>query len=130
MNGTRPDLAYVLNRLSQYNSKPTKNYSESATDMFRYINGIINAKLIIRRLKTPGTYNIEGYLDSSWKDNHDGTSILGGLLFLNGNLILWNISKQKRTSTLTTEAKYFSSCNIAKYMIWLYNILKELGLSP
>ena len=48
MTGTRPDLCYIVTKLSQYMSKPTEIHLNAATYVLRYLKGTLDRCLKIR----------------------------------------------------------------------------------
>lgn len=69
------------------------------------------------------------YVDSDFasSDIENRRSVTGYCIYLNGGLVSWSSSMQKTTSTSSSEAEYRAVHAAAKEVIWLRNILSELG---
>ena len=83
MVGTRPDLCYVVTKLSQYISKPTKAHLGLAKHVLRYLKGTMNFGLKFTKSNDP--LRITGYCDSDWGSSDDRHSITGYFYKLNDN---------------------------------------------
>ena len=64
MTGTRPDLCYVVTKLSQKMSKPTQADLGAAKHVLRYLKGTQELGLTFKRSVSP--LNLEGFCDSDW----------------------------------------------------------------
>ena len=66
-NKTKPDISYVVGRLSRYTSNHSKEYWIALKRVFRYLRGIIGYCLTYT--KNPDV--IEGYSNANWiTDSH------------------------------------------------------------
>ena len=123
MTGTRPDLCYIVTKLSQHMSQPTKAHLNMAKQALRYIKGTLNEGLIFRRSENP--LRISGYCDADWGASEDRRSITGyGFqLSSNGPLISWKSRKQQSVALSTCEAEYMAlaaATQEAKFLRQLY----------
>ena len=64
MTGTRPDLCFVVNKLSQHMSNPTTTHLSLAKHVFRYIKGTLDFKMKFHR--SSGPLQLSGFCDSDW----------------------------------------------------------------
>ena len=62
--GTRPDLCYIVTKLSQKMSKPSQVDLNRAKHVLRYLKGASELSLIFRKSNTPLTLSV--YCDSDW----------------------------------------------------------------
>jgi hypothetical protein len=61
---TRPDIAFVLGKLSQFMSNPEKYHGHALKNLLRYIKSTIKQKL---RIGPGGAYDhMVVYLDADW----------------------------------------------------------------
>ena len=74
MTSTRPDLAYVVNLLSQYMSSPHTVHLTIAKSVLRYIKGTIDYKL--QYVKSNNGLKLTVFSDSDWGSSPDRHSIL------------------------------------------------------
>ena len=124
---TRPDIAFVLGRLSQYLSDPAKHYRQALKNLLRYIRSTIDEGLIF---SASGSQIITGFSDSDYiMDPVDRKSILAYIYMFAGGLISWISRKQKSVATLTTEAEYMVLSICVKEGLWISQLLRDLGFT-
>ncbi|GKD85325.1 retrovirus-related pol polyprotein from transposon TNT 1-94, partial [Tanacetum coccineum] len=81
-------------------------------------------------LNRHSSLTLSAFSDSDWGGVHDaGLSTTAYLLYLGNNVISWKSTRQKSVSRSSTEAEYKAIVNASAEMIWLKNLLQELGLS-
>ena len=77
-----------------------------------------------------GEVIISGYCDADWGgDLNDRKSTTGYCTFINNNLISWNSKKQRTVALSSTEAEYMAINEVAKELMWLRIILKEMNIN-
>jgi histone deacetylase 1/2 len=123
---TRPDLAFSVNKLSQYMSSPTLEHWKAIKRIFRYLQGTINHCLHIK----PSTdLDIHGFSDADWATNvDDRKSTAGQCVFLGETLVSWSSRKQKVVSRSSTESEYRALADLAAEIAWIRSLLAELKL--
>lgn len=93
---TRPDIAYSVNKLSQYMSSPTNCHWQGIKKILRYLCGAINHCL---HIKPSADLDIAGFSDADWATSiDDRKSMSGHCVFLGESLIAWSSRKQKVVS--------------------------------
>ena len=123
---SRPDLAYAIQQLSQFNSNPTNAHFQAAKRVFRYLQGSQATGLGYgSNITTP----VLGYCDADYAADGDRKSISGYVFTLAGSPISWQAKKQTTVAQSTVEAEYAAMAHAAKEMIWLQYLLKDLGMS-
>ena len=83
-------------------------------------------------LSTPcdGKCILLGYADADWGGCLDTRRSTSGYVFkVFGGVVAWRSKRQPTTALLTMEAKYMSSSGAAGQVIWLRQLLLDLGLS-
>ena len=122
MLGTRPDIAYAVGLVSQFNHAPHWDHWVAVKRIFRYLAA--TKELGLRY----GTSNLSGgYSDADWGSGEDRKSIGGFVFLLNGGAISWTSKKQSSIALSTTEAEYMAMTQAAKEILWLRVLLDELG---
>ena len=123
---TRPDLCYVVTKLSQYMSKPTKAHLGIAKHVLRYVKGTID--FCLKFEKCQDSLSLIGYSDSDWGSSTDRHSISGYVFMLNpnGGLISWKCKKQRCIALSSCEAEYVSTTNAVQEGIWLRQIYADM----
>ena len=122
MLGTRPDLAYAIGLVSQFNHSPQAEHWIAVKRIFRYLVGTKGYAIQY------GTSNASGgYSDADWGSGHDRKSVGGFVFLLNGGAISWASKKQTSIALSTTEAEYMGMTQAAKEILWLRVLLDEIG---
>jgi hypothetical protein len=122
---TRPDLAYAISQLSQFNAKPTSKHEAAAKRVLRYLKGTTD--LGITYEKDKNGLSLEGYSDADWEANEDRKSISGYIFMFNGGIISWQSKKQPTVTLSTTESEYMALLQAIKELIWIQRLLDEVG---
>jgi len=121
---TRLDIAHVVRVVSRFLSNPGKEHWEGVKWILRYLKGTSKMHLSFRRsnltLQEFSDVDLGGDLDSK-------KSTTCYIFMLGGTTISWKSKLQGSVSLSTTEAEYVTISEVAKKMIWLKNLLKELG---
>jgi hypothetical protein len=124
---TRPDIAFAVQQLSQFLSKPTIVHYDTACRVVRYLKGSPGKGLFFPR---SSTLQILGFADADWANCIDTRrSTSGYCFFLGQSLISWRSKKQNTVSRSSTEAEYralsFASCELQ----WLLFLLRDLNVT-
>nr|XP_042910227.1 uncharacterized protein LOC107448150 [Parasteatoda tepidariorum] len=124
-NRTRPDLAFVMSYLSQFNHKPEKRHFNLAKRVLKYLNGTKDKKLFFSNKS--GLLN--AHADASWGNAENGKSFSGEIVMLGDSLILWKSNKQKTVALSTCETELVSLGGVCRELMWILNLLEELHCS-
>lgn len=91
MNHTRPDIAYVVSRLSRYTQSPNQDHWTVVRKVLKYLRGTINYGLCFS-----GFPNVlEGFSDANWiLDSDEMESTSGYVFILCGSAVSWKSAKQ------------------------------------
>ncbi|XP_016172884.1 uncharacterized protein LOC107615315 [Arachis ipaensis] len=102
---TRPDLAFAMNKVSQFMHSPTIQHWKAVKRILRYLQ------------------------DSDWaSDLDDRRSTSGYCIYLGTNLIAWKSSKQSKISRSTTETEYRAIASAQMEIMSIQQLLVELGV--
>ncbi|XP_054741245.1 uncharacterized protein LOC129246416 [Anastrepha obliqua] len=121
---SRPDIAHVVSKLSQFNNHPHEEHFKAAKHVLRYLKQSSAAKI---------TYSSTGenlvcYTDSDWAgDVSDRKSCSGYVIFMSDGLVSWESKKQSIVALSTMEAEYIALCQGAKDVVFLRTLLREMG---
>ena len=130
MTGTRPDLCYIVTKLSQKMSKPNQADLSTAKHVLRYLKGTLESSLTFRKSSTPLT--LQGYCDSDWgASTTDRRSITGYNFQLSqsGPLISWKSRKQPTVALSTCEAEYIALANAVQEAKFLKQLCMDMQVS-
>ncbi|UYV77384.1 hypothetical protein LAZ67_15000806 [Cordylochernes scorpioides] len=120
---TRPDIAYITSKLSQYSRQPKQMHLTAIKRVMRYLRGTIDLGVKFERGKTG---ILKSYADASWSTTHDGKSYGGYVLKLGEATIDWKSSKQPLVALSTMEAEMIAACESCCQIKWIINLLREL----
>ncbi len=129
MTCTRPDLSYVVTKLSQYLSKPEQENWTMVKHVFRYLKGTSNYSLTYR--KNPNGLHLLAYCDADWASSLENRhSISGYCVSLSeyGPLISWKSKKQASVALSTCEAEYMSLSAVCQEVSILQQLLIDFQL--
>lgn len=123
---TRPEISFTVNRLAQYMHRPTNEHWQEVKRVLRYLQGTTEYGLLLR----PSTVcEINAYSDSDWAGSiEDRKSTTGFAIYLGRNLVSWASKKQRSVSRSSTEAEYRAIANTTSEVLWIRNLLQELGV--
>jgi len=132
---TRPDIAFAVNSLARKMTNPTEEDVKDATAVFAYLKGTKNLGLSYKanthNTVKPAEHELEisGFSDASYgDDSKDSKSTYGYILFINSMPIHWVSRKQAYVATSTTAAEYMAMSECVHELIWLYQLLTQMGL--
>ena len=126
---TRPDIAFAVNGLAQFNDCPKKHFV-AAKRILRYLKGTI--KFSLKYSKDSSDNNtLLCYSDADWGIQKDRKSISGVLIKLNQNdpPVIWRSSKQSLISLPTCEAEYIALTLLIQKTKFVRNILTSIQLN-
>ena len=105
---TRPDFAFVINRLSQFMHALIILHCQACKYLLRYLKGTLTHGLVL----TPSTHlSLEAYSDADWASCPDTRQSTGGyVVYLGGNPISWSSKKKQVVSKSSFESEL---CSIA-----------------
>ena len=127
MNNTRPDIAYVVSKLSRYTSNPSLDHWKALVRVLRYMKYTQNYGF--HYSKYPAV--LEGYYDANWiSDTKDSKSTSGYLFTLGGGAVSWKSSKQTCIARSMTESKFIALDKAGEEVKWLRHFLEDIPMWP
>ncbi|KAI1005177.1 hypothetical protein K3495_g3040 [Podosphaera aphanis] len=123
---TRPDIAFVVGKLSQFMSDPAKHHGPALKNLLRYLRSTMKQKLRFGPGRAREYLTI--YSDADWaNDKSDRKSIFGSVAMFYGGPISWSSKKQRAVSTSSCESEYVALSACAKNGQWLAQLLRDVG---
>ncbi|XP_062075326.1 uncharacterized mitochondrial protein AtMg00810-like [Humulus lupulus] len=122
---TRPDLSFVVNKLSQFLQAPTSVHWHAAKRVLRYLKGTIHYGL---HIKFSEKLHLTGFFDADWACcPDDRKSIAGYCAYLGDTLVSWSSKKQAVVSRSSTESEYRALAQVSVEIAWIQALLQEFG---
>ena len=122
-NVTRPELSYAASQLARFVSNPGEVHYRAAMRVMVYLAGTSERNLVLGTKKSPVLVLL---VDSSWSSAFSSS---GALVYFWGALVHWFSKTQKSVSLSSAEAEYFGAMLAAKDVMWLRDLLVDLGYS-
>jgi hypothetical protein len=124
---TRPDIAFILGKLSQFMSDPAKHHGYALKTLLRYLKSTI--KIRIRYGPGGAHKHFVLYSDADWaNDKADRKSISGSVAMFYGGPISWSSKKQRSVATSSCESEYIALSTCVKQGQWIAQIFRDLNL--
>ena len=123
---TRPDIAYTVNYLSQFNSNYNSDHWKAAKRVLRYLKGTSDYGIEYEKTGLP----LFGVVDADWaSDAVDRRSYSGYAFILAGSVVSWEARKQRTVALSSTEAEYMALSEATKEAMYFQSLLRDLGVS-
>lgn len=122
---TRPDLSFVVSRLSQYFAEPTEEQWVTVKHVLRYLKCTAEKGLSFKRNDCE-KLGIQAYNDADWAaDTSDRRSTTGYCVSLsqNSSLVSWKTRKQPIVALSTCEAEYMALASTIQECLYLEQLL-------
>ena len=121
---SRPDIAFVTNRLCSFMNCPTTHTLSIAKHVLQYLKYTMNYALIYQSCECN---SIDVFCDADYaNDKSDSKSINGVCIRLFGNLIGWSSRKQSSVSQSTCESEICAIVDGINESIYIRNFLDEV----
>ena len=128
MTCTRPDICWIVAKLSQYMSylsKPTAEHHASAEQVLRYIKGTLNHELVF--CKSDKTLKVSGYSDSDWAGSlSDRRSVSGYCSTPNSGPVSCKSKTQSTIALSSYEAEYISLTFAVQEGLFLTQLMRDM----
>jgi hypothetical protein len=129
---SRVDIQHAASQVSRFVSCPTLLHWHACKRILRYLKGTSTLGLTFHGA-TPGTDPFTlgpVFADANWAgDLDDRKSTTGVLVKINGCAVAWRSQKQKSVATSSAEAEYMALGDATKEVLWLRQLLKEMGFT-
>lgn len=125
---TRPDVSFVVSKLSQYFAEPTEEQWVTVKHVLRYLRGTTEKVLSFRRSDSE-KLGLLACSDASWAaDTSDRRSTAGYCVSLgkNSSLVSWKSRKQPTVALSTCEAEYMALASTIQECIYLQQLLEGI----
>ena len=143
--GTRPDVTFAVGALSRFLSNPGRRHWAEAKRVLSYLKGTSNYAIKYSTDKSPignvfgysqgiamrpAEDTMEGFSDSDWAGCVDTRRSTSGFVWImGGGAICWRSKLQTIVALSSTEAEYVGATPAVQEVIWLRDLLCELGIT-
>ena len=104
-NCTRPNIAYIVGRLSRYTQSPNKDHWTVIRRVLKYLRGTISYGLCYSGFPSV----LEGFSDANWILDSDEMKSTSGYIFtLGGGVVSWKFAKQTCITRSNMETKFIA----------------------
>ena len=119
---TRPDIAYIVNRLSQDVPKANQHLLKSARNVFKYLKATRDTALILGDLdKHPLVLSV----DASFNQETKSRSRSGCIAKVFGSTVFWSSHIQSLQALSTAEAELNALVSACEELDWLQPIMSD-----
>ena len=123
----RPDIAYAVSALSQFNKDPSIHHFRAVKHLLRYIQATKDLSIVFDN-NNYSTFP-DGFSDASYANNPDDRKSTSGYVFLlSKGVISFQSQKQSVIAMSTMEAEYMALSDTAKESIFLIKLLRSLKI--
>lgn len=127
MTCTRPDISWVVSKLSQTLAEPKAEHLVAAKHVLRYLKGTNEYELCFK--KTDEYLNRIAFSDSDWASSVEDRRSTTGYCFSlkkQGPAISWKSKKQATVALSTCEAQYIGLANTTQESMYLTQLLNGM----
>ena len=124
---TRPDLSWIVSKLSQHLDEPRQQHWVAVKHLLRYLKGTIDQELHYRKCEE--RLQLEGYSDADWAAEKEYRRSTTGHCFKlteSGPVKSWKSRKQPRVALSTCEAEYMGLAATTKESMYLVQLLRGM----
>ena len=124
MTATRPDISYVVTKLSQNMSNQTVQDLGVAKGVLRYLQGTLEYALVFR--KSNECVKLQGFCDSDWASSYSDRKSISACVYKlkeQSGLISWKTKKQRIVALSSCEAEYISLSVCVQEAMFLRKLL-------
>ncbi|GJZ97960.1 hypothetical protein Tco_0670413 [Tanacetum coccineum] len=125
MTCIRPNIAFVVGKLSRYTSNHSTHHSQAIQRVLKYLKKTIDYSLIYTSYPSV----LERYTNASWISITEYNSSTSGWIFLLGGGAISRTSKKQTCITSSTiKSKFVALAAACKEAEWLRNLILEIPL--
>ena len=123
---TRPDISTAVSRACQRSKSPTMADWRAAMRILRYLFTTASHGLTYPLVSRSLT--VTAHVDAAFANEQKQRSRYGFVVFLSGAPIMWSTKSTTMVCLSTAEAEFVAATEACKDVLWVRNLLSELGL--
>ncbi|KAI9037493.1 uncharacterized protein KD926_000288 [Aspergillus affinis] len=126
---TRPDIAFMISRLSEELKNPSQDHIRAADRVIEYL---YNTRFFALEFSAKEEDQEVAIIasDAAYGDRPDRRSSAGYLVKLYNGPVEWKSGKQRAVTTSTTEAEFLALSEAAKAVYWWRRVFNTMGFDP
>jgi hypothetical protein len=125
----QPDIAFAVGILCRFMANPGPEHWKAVKHLFRYLRGTCNFHLTYKP-NPSAPYPFHAYSDTDHGANLDnGRSTSVYVVKIGSGAVLWMSHLQSIIALLTTEAEFVAAASAGQEVIWMHQLLGELGFN-
>jgi hypothetical protein len=126
---THPDIAFAVGVLCCFMARPGPEHWKAVKHLFRYLRGTIDYCLTYAPdASAPKPFYV--YLDADHGGNcNNGRSTSAYVVKIGSGAVSWMLRLQPIVALSTTEAEFIAAASAGQEVIWMRQLLGELGFS-
>lgn len=102
----RPEIQFVINKLSHYMSSPRHLHWVAMKIVLRYLS---RSQMVGIMLRLVYSFTVIGFFNADWTgDTQDRRSQMGYLIYVRNIMIAWSWKKQEVVARSSTESEYWA----------------------
>ena len=125
----RFDISYTVGQFARFCISAGSSHFAALHHLMEYLEKHPSFKLYYYKCPTNPT-GLDGYCDADWRTSDNRRSITGNIFRYNGAPIAWKSKLQKSVALSTAEAEYYSASLGAVEVIYLRQLLRDMGFGP
>ena len=126
---TRPDISFAVHKMTRCTHAPRVCDWKLGKRVLRYLNGTSTLKLHMKNSTNTNIFEFVAYSDADFAANKDDRkSISAVLIYLNGLLVNWIVSKQANVSLSTMESEFVAAARTVQELLGCMELLQELKI--
>ncbi|XP_060971854.1 retrovirus-related Pol polyprotein from transposon RE1 isoform X2 [Cannabis sativa] len=125
---TRPDIAYIVSKLSQFLHCPTTTHWQACKRVLKYLKGTATHGVSFKR-GSSRTLALQGFSDADWASCPDDRRSTGAYcVYLGSSLVSWSSKKQTVVARSSTESEYRALAHVTAEIMWLKALIQEMHI--
>ncbi|GBP12712.1 Retrovirus-related Pol polyprotein from transposon TNT 1-94 [Eumeta japonica] len=124
---SRPDIMFAVNLVSRFLNCYDESHWTAVKKILKYLKDTVNYGLCY--ITSSKSSELIGFSDADYANDVTTRRSTTGYIFIkNGAAVTWSSQRQHTVALSTTEAEFMAACAATKEVIWIKQLLCDLGL--